>query len=820
MGILARLIYGSHELNINDGVRYKLLPGFRPPAIEEAINMAVGTFRNKRGGEVTGSKPVDRFWDYSIACLGTSHEETNKNLSRLQAFYNLAKDKTDKLFFEFAPSDAITYLPVWGQSVYRYHIKYANAAAWDRYSTALNSQVIVAGIHSLIGPHAEGIKQRVGSAIGGIIEDTIGMTDGRSRGLIIPVLTTNHFANPVFGHATYSTGWTATTLTTSKNTDEKFALAELGGVSARLVNTSTVSAGLWTEQVNVGTTLECTISFYAKRRDGGVIDATVATCRYAGGNATSAYIAQGDGWYRLEANVTGVNAATDAGATVLAEHEIYVTGFQIEVLGYATPACTGVMLGCAWAGTAHASKTTRTAARVRLTAADYIDQFQATIRIAFRAWKDSADLAFVLFDTRDAGTPSFTGGYTTTGTRFNLEDGTNTLNSDAVTFSRGDYIIIHFVWSSAGMKIYKDGTQIGTTASFAPPALATNLHIGSNYTPASQAFGPLSDFTVFDVALSAAEVSADADNLLDAIANGWQVGAIPWLWTKDGDDTVDNCDDSTRDNWAVCGGIPGSDDAQTLWKLNPGQSFDKDLWLGKHVDDLTDWLPPLNRWYVEAQGVADATCSGGEKQAGDLNASPPDESSDYVEQANNIHGVFHFFARLAAEDDGLNPVNTYFFIQHNAGVIEEQTTVGIQITEEIFYLGELYFDPPRELLDTGDLIMKVGTWSNAATALDIYHDFLLVINGPLMRIHIADADFATTQGGLSRPDWVKLSGSTAYVDNGTVGYVALTQGEEILLTPNAYNTIFVIFGTDNAAHVITDTVDMSGCYITPRWALV
>src|SRR3990167_22495 len=156
MGYIARLIYGSRELDLNDAT-YSLGPDFAPPGPVEAINIASGTFRNTSGGEVTGTTPQDRELDFSVRILGASSAETHSAGRQLIAFLNLCKDKSEKLYLEYDPSDAVPYRPLWGQSVYRYHIKaVVQASLWDAYfagSTA-RSEILVLPLVLLIGPHA------------------------------------------------------------------------------------------------------------------------------------------------------------------------------------------------------------------------------------------------------------------------------------------------------------------------------------------------------------------------------------------------------------------------------------------------------------------------------------------------------------------------------------------------------------------------------------------------------------------------------------------------------------------------------------------
>src|SRR5512139_876580 len=208
MGQIARLIYGSDTLDLDDNT-YTLMPDFRPPAPARAVNLASGTFRNKRGGRRAGSQPKDRRWGFSVRCLGASAAETHGAIHRLQWFLDRCADTADTLYLEYSPSDAVSYNPLWGQQIYRYEIKDASVDPWDAYGVfTTHDEGIVAYVSLLIGPHANGLKQRVASALGGVIEDTLGMVDGSSRGLNVPEGTTNKYTNPILGNATFGNTWT------------------------------------------------------------------------------------------------------------------------------------------------------------------------------------------------------------------------------------------------------------------------------------------------------------------------------------------------------------------------------------------------------------------------------------------------------------------------------------------------------------------------------------------------------------------------------------------------------------------------------------
>ena len=235
----------------------------------------------------------------------------------------------------------------------------------------------------MIGPYARGRKQRVGSAIGGVLEDWIGSPDGISRGLIVPEATTNQMTNPVFGHGTWDNGWTdGAGVDSSENTNEDFLL--FGTSSAKVLATAGANNVFYQsiDVANAGNTH--VLSCYAKLPDGGVISASQCQLYYGAG-LTTAYTPVGNGCYRLTASLTGAAPATGTGLLVVDTFMVYTDGFQIEEKAYSTPLTYGDLMGSAWTGTAHASTTNRTGSRVMVAVDDIVDVAEGTLTLVWKA---------------------------------------------------------------------------------------------------------------------------------------------------------------------------------------------------------------------------------------------------------------------------------------------------------------------------------------------------------------------------------------------------------------------------------------------------
>ncbi|NJN54973.1 MAG: LamG domain-containing protein [Anaerolineae bacterium] len=425
-------------------------------------------------------------------------------------------------------------------------------------------------------PYTYGIPQALGSASGGILEDDIGTADGRSRGLRVPEATTNKMTNPVFGHATWDNGWTAdSSLVVTENTNERFLLPGTDS-SARITSLNTGQR--FTQSINVGNTNTHTLTGYVRLPDAADPNPGVAGGRmpsdyvelYYGAVKGTTFTAVGNGWYRMSASFAGIASATDVGVEVKFGKTAFVTGFQLEEKASATPLCWGNLLGCSWSGTAHASTSTRTVARWRIPSGQVLKAGEGSIRLVLRMSQSNTRSSDVYYFADTSGL--YVLFFSASGDTFTFFAGITYAVTTAQTFSAGQIVTIHLTYGNdiaSGIVVYIDGEEAGNNSLVDADAPGTYLYLGSDQSVANHGNDVILDFTTWDAQLTAAQVANDYANLSEYVmggdGSGYSISPIPWLWTKDGDDTVDNCDDSSRDNYAVIGGIPGTRPARTLF---------------------------------------------------------------------------------------------------------------------------------------------------------------------------------------------------------------------------------------------------------------
>lgn len=821
---IARFIKGTYTLNLQSG-RYQLGRDFEPPPYAAVPLLASGTSANKSGATKVDETPVNRSFSFSVNITGGSSAEIRRGLSDLQSCLSMAGDENEPLYFAFYPnSDAPE--PLWG-----------NYGAWIRYeivsgtvSTAqymfgarLNTDIDVR-IDLILKPHAVGLRQRLASAMGGIIEDNYGARDKKSRGLIVPEATTNLFTNPVFGNSVYSTNWTVgSNLTAAQNTSEKFVLPGCLNsmrVYARNSTNNTVTASLTL------TVASYTITALVMLPDLTAPSSTQLQIYYNGAAQTTTYEAVGEnGLYRCYAVVTGVASPLATGVLVKNKYTVYLLGIQCELKAYPTPLCYGDLLGCSWSGTAHASTSTRAVGRVLLPIADdtYF-RHQGTIAVTVKfSVANTHPNDMRLFFTNVVGFQLY---FSAGSDVFSFYDGANDAVSSAQTFSPGAIYTLHCVWSPSGLALYVNGAANGSDATFTPVATGSHLYIGSNSTPANNTLATFMDFRVYENPLTATEVANDYANLLQLTADNQRVGCIPWLWTKDGDDVVDNCYDSTRDNWAVCGGIPGSAEAVTRFSLT--ESNVADLILSNYYTDYANFARP---------GLTNGT--GFFHDAGGTAGAGTDSNSDYkltsvtfstsavLTGSNGMFSSGQALQRIMPELFGRE-----FFVVCRL-YDEGSNFSGLALSVQYGSSGQSFVYPFWAITTTAAnrlYLSQYGVVFPAVKDRDVsYFDFILILLG-IRSSGTANIrlDWAMA---IPRPFCVIDSDtiSTTLILKGLNGKwqtttvattLAAIVGDAINLFPEKANMLISIMGSSSADPVIAWTLTYSRIDVTPRYELL
>jgi hypothetical protein len=820
-----KLTQGTASLDLLSG-RYAVEDDFVPPAVKEIAQVGMGPSVNRYGGgDLVGVRGVNRDWDFGIRIDGASEAETRRALRDLQNFLARAGDTNNPLYLEYRPDAGVASKPFWGQygAGLRYEIVYGRVVASKRYGIKPYREAILADnkIELQIKPYAIGQAQRLASATGGILEDLIGTLDGSSRGLIVPEAVQNKFNNPIFGYATWNNGWTAAaSVTASECIDGDFVLFASAAhfSSAKLVSRGATN-NTFTQSLNVGNTNTHVLSCYIKLPDGSAPTSSDLEIYY-GSAKTTTFVSVGNGWYRaVSASFAGINAATAAGVVVKNGRTVYVVGFQLEEKAYATPLCWGDLFGCSWVSGAHGSETNRAAGRARVAIDSCIDVAQGSIRLVWKApYANTHPNNLYLWSTGASALKAY---FQASDDKFYLTDGTNTISTAAQTFAAGDIIVLHFTWSpSGGLAIYKAGASVATGGSYATPSLGSYLYIGSDDSAANQGYGPFMGCTTWRVALTASEIGNDYTGITQLVTDGDRIEAVPWLWSDDGDDTVDNCYDSTRENFVFAAGIPGSLPAITEIRGELSSAWDSSrvLWFG--VIALRKVIrKPDGFLFHDQSGTSDATTCGGAYSSLTISTSESNivamQIGDYAqEELRGIEvlpvGRFYDAGSSLLLATGL--ITQGLISLFKTDYIIPTTTAAFRTHKSL----ALVF-PDARRLDNGSIQeLWLALWAKRSTGSAAFRtDWAGFLPNPMiLRAPTGLSGFAKFVYRSTGEAW-EMNTTT-----GVLGEPLSVQGRRLELTPNTHNLIMSLIGEENASNTLTTTLEYETVYITPRWSLL
>ena len=841
MGYIAKLTRGASEIDLSSG-QYALALDYSPPAANMLLSLAAGTSANRYGGGVLmGRRLAPPGPSLPVRVKGDSSAEVEAGIQRLARFLEGAGDAGEPTYFLWRPNDAIPFEPKHGQFGASIKVELLGAETyvkWDSYGHATaREHVAVVIIPLVVNPAINGKRMRAGSAIGGVLENVFTSPDGISRGLMIPEATINKSTNPVFGHATWNTGWTTgADLIASKNTDKAFILPG-ATASAKLTRATGGSGYIFYQSLNVGNTNTHTFSAYVKKADGTPATAADVRIIYVITQATTTYTYLGNGITRLRwtgagiasSQITGVSLFQTIGVTV------YLLAYQVEEKTYPTTICWGDLIGCSWTGTAHASTSTRTAARVRWPATDLLDIGEFTAVMVWMPDKNSSDFsgvaAYFLYDTVMAFR-------LLTANVYRLGDGTNIIDTSTVTFAAGDIEVLHVAGGPNGLRIYRNGTLAATGSSYTPWTLGTFLYLGSTAGPASQPGGTFLGFHTYARMISDAQALADYNNIVQAVKGGDGYGqrleTIPALWTKDGDDQVDNANPdadlpSNLDNYGILFGVPGDLPAETEIIATTSISMDSSNAGGVGLSILEvphDKTLDMHDFYGESSGVADVGNSSDnayeQVSVGTGGSAFTREISMALEHMELLAGRdIAFLCRIRVAAGGAAELRTTVYFGIDAGMSSDYQAIQ---SAALFLMRRTPFvtmPDYRLLAPTGVPGTVAGFYvyarrqSGGAANIDL--DYYQIITRPFMLI-----DFSTT----TSCSIFRYSSR----DKSVVGLASLTviqstgvslSGEMIEFRPGLYNYLISCVGrTKGAAGAqasISHTLTYNEIWVTPRW---
>ncbi len=815
MAYKARFVHGSRYFNLDSG-EYDLFQDFSFPAVDESLNASPSPAGSMTGGMVVSKTAEDRWWSWSVRIQGSSGAQTHMAARRLSAWLNGAiADKSDKLYFEYTPNYVIP-APVWGQhgAPYRFEVK---AAIVDLdgayYHYTIPDQVLIVPISLYIGPYALGARQRLAQAKGTIIEDTMTSLDGLSRGTIISGWSDNNISNPIFANSTWDTGWTAAANCIAQlNTDPEYVY--IGSRSAQLTATA-ATLRTFTQSINVGNTNPHIIAAWVKKPDGSAVTSSDVDLFYNGSVGVDGAYACGNGWYLVWASITGVASAVSAGVYPLPTNStIYVGGVSVHETTGLRNLVYGDMLGASWGGTAHESVSAGSAGYLRIPTTGIIDKSAGSIMVAIKHNQPY---------TRPTNGILFTDGvlnayYNVTADKYYFTDGTNILSGGAAqTFAYGDIQVLHFVWGKSGLAVYLNGSAYDSGTSFTPWTVGEYLYIGSDATPASHIGATFLGMSIWDKQLTAAQVAADYALISPHIRGGDGLGqrlsSIPYLWTKDGDNQVDNYTDATHNHYAIAAGIQGSTEAETEITGTAGTAFG-----GIHLSNfVTQRFFSPSIFFVDSSGTADAAAVGGQAHVtatGQSNIELAETGmSWYKYQYPEFSAMeFYILARMKAASTIYGRIQPY--IASSGYAVNTSTD-----NSPIYSMGNAYLlyrtnagitEKNYTGYDSGSEYIQTYGYVSAGT-VNVSLDYMAVFPRPYLYCYT----YKTAKFTLRNKSLV-VESAAPFVGKVTVLHPI---GDPIEFTPNRYNILQSLMGCpfDDPSLSYTLTYDI---YYTPRYLLI
>jgi hypothetical protein len=356
--------------------------------------------------------------------------------------------------------------------------------------------------------------------------------------------------------------------------------------------------------------------------------------------------------------------------------------------------------------------------------------------------------------------------------------------------------VLYAVFNGQAFDLYVNGSALGAVNASALTAMGDYLYLGTNYSATGQANGTIKGVALFDVALSTAEMTADAANIAEVLTDGRQVEPVLWVWTKDGDDQCDNYYDATHNMHAVIGGVPGTADALTHINLSTNENtlgFNVYLALYK-VDAPID----VSDFFSDDGGTVDAAALGGLTAVVNVSTGSLYIMGTTLSWRNFKGGSLTLLIR--AKDAGTNLTLTY----NNKTVPSVVgTDYGLQL------LPEQYIDFTPETAGIGFLTIS----ARRSTGSGNYAiDYDLVLPGDVCVLR-------SESNGYNLLDYLSSRGNVHLYNIGYVSEISRVGGKIIELRPNVLNYLFSHVGDANTS-ILTRTVTYNFIKVTPRYEII
>jgi hypothetical protein len=332
------------------------------------------------------------------------------------------------------------------------------------------------------------------------------------EGVFLEEGTTNKVTNPSFENVSdWDVNWSASaSATLTQETSAPYF--KFGSSSGKMVVSGADSSLL--TSVDVGNTNTHTLSSYVydgtTGNIGGTVSSSIAQLMFNATPVTTTFTDMGGGWWRLSASAAGISGSTTYGVEVKDTKTVYIDGVQLEEESYATTYTDG-SLGSdySWNGTENDSTSHRNGGDLQFSTTNNINASNGSVSVWIKPSVLSTDYpsgyTLEIFSWVD-GNSDYKLTYPATSDVFRLRkrvSGTGYQANVSKTFTPNEWIHLVATWSSSsGIALYVNNGTPDTDPDTSSPTLnTTTVDIGS--------YGlnsVISDFQIFDTALSSAEV--------------------------------------------------------------------------------------------------------------------------------------------------------------------------------------------------------------------------------------------------------------------------------------------------------------------------
>lgn len=549
---------------------------FLPPTSREVAIFSPGSSSNRYDGErMLGTRAQNAGINFSVLIIGDGETEIRDAVAALQHAINLAKER--EIYLVYRGSRWLSREPIWGQwgAGRRYRIA-QGSLIYNRNDTARTGALPVA-VQLTVKPYSEGRRQRLAIATGGVFHDTVGIQNGRPRGVIVPPASTNFFHNPIncCRDADSYRGWSVShaALEFSEISDPADIL--FAGYSIRLYNGDAAVSRQWKQSVNVGTTATHALTAFVKKSDKSAVTSDDCVLYY-NAELTTTFTEMGNGWYRLHATFTGIASGVNAGLSVKLSREVIVHGLTLEAKYYSTYIVSGSHPGSAYSSADFAaSTTTRTVGSLYIPAVNASDKKETfhrakgTVVIAWKSYASKAELVaggahvyvfdgtnhsvYIYWSYLDYKWYAHAGGVTISGVARDVVD--------------SEILVFHFVYGPSGLFLYINGELYASGAAPTMSTTPTNLYFGCTYTSAGQAASVIMAASFFDYEATADEIADDYSYHAPILDGDGAVSPIPYIQTKTAG-LLESCFDSNKANYGTICGIMGDVPALTRYDIS------------------------------------------------------------------------------------------------------------------------------------------------------------------------------------------------------------------------------------------------------------